>query len=218
MPPFDPPHLQARAAVRLLAVLATLAAAAALLACGSSNTATDAAATERAKEEQGEKKAADFARCLREHGVKASASSSGGTFQLRIQGSPGSGGPQAMVGAQKACAKYRPEPKKINLSPQEKVKREEEVLKFAKCMREHGIDVHTEVGGGKVAIGIGGSSTSAGPNPGSPAFQSAQKACSGFMHNGPKGGFLAPGAQVPDKGSGGETEGAPGASQSGEEG
>jgi hypothetical protein len=122
-----------------------------------------------------------------------------------------------MEGPMKACAKYQPEAKKINLSPQEKVKREEEVLKFAKCMREHGIEVHTEVGGGKIAIGIHGGS-SGGPNPESPAFQSAQKACSGFMRNGPKGGFLARNAQVPSgagKGSGGPEGGKEGGSGAG---
>ncbi len=209
MPPAETPRPRARAAVRLLAVIAALAPISALAACGGAGSATNAADAEHASERRDEQKATEFAKCLREHGVNASASSSGGGFQLRIQGAPGSG-KQSMLGAQKACAKYRPEPKKIKLSPQEKVKREEEVLKFAKCMREHGIDIHTEVGGGKVAIGIQGGSSGGGPNPASPAFQSAQKACSGYMRNGPKGGLLAPGAQVPNKGSAG-AEGAAGA-------
>jgi hypothetical protein len=198
MHPSETPRPRARAAVRLLAVVAALVPVPALLACGSSNSPTAAAASEHASEQRAEQKATEFAKCLREHGVNASASAAGGGFQLRIQGAPG-GGKQSIVGAQKACAKYQPEPKKIHLSPQEKVKREEEVLKFAKCMREHGIDIHTEVGGGAVGIGIHGSSSGNGPNPASPAFQSAQKACSGYLKLKPKGGFAAhpPGAGGP---------------------
>jgi hypothetical protein len=201
MPPSETDRPRTRAAVRLLALIAVLVPVPALLACGGSNSAKDAAATEHAAEQRAEQQATKFAKCLREHGVNASASSSGGGFQLRIQSAPGSG-KQAMLGAQNACAKYRPEAKKINLSPQEKVKREEEVLKFAKCMREHGIDVHTEVGGGAIAMGIHGSSSGGGPNPGSPSFQAAQKACSGFLRLKTKGGFAAP-----PPGAGGKEEG-----------
>ncbi len=78
---------------------------------------------------------------------------------------------------------------KENLTPQEKVAREEAVLKFAKCMREHGINVHASTVGGGVRIGIERSATSGGPNPESPAFQAAQKACQGLLPlKGPPGG------------------------------
>ncbi|HXB15758.1 MAG TPA: hypothetical protein VNV44_08435 [Solirubrobacteraceae bacterium] len=201
MPPSEttPPRVRGQAA-RALALLAALSAGLALLACGSSKNAGDPLAGEQAKEHADEVKAQKFAKCLREHGVQASASrAAGGGLQLRFQGSPGSG-PRGAEAAQNACAKYRPGEKRVNLSPQEKVKREEEILKFAKCMREHGIDIHTEVGGGKIAIGIHGSSS--GPNPGSPAFQAAQKACSGDLPFKPKGGFAAP-----PPGAGGKEEG-----------
>jgi hypothetical protein len=172
--------VRARAiAARTPALLAALAAGLALAACGGSTNATDPAASERAKEEQDEAKAAKFAKCLREHGIEASASSGGGGFRLQIHPAPGAS-VQNMEAAQNDCRKYRPEPKHIKLSPQERVKREEEVLKFAKCMREHGVDLHAEVGGGKVALGIHGAPGS-GPNPESPAFQAAQKACAGDL-------------------------------------
>ena len=186
--------------VRALAVLAAPLACLLLVACGSSSPVRDAAATERAKEQQDELKAADFAKCLREHGVQASASASGGGFSLRI--SPSGSSKQNMGAAQQACAKYRPEPKRVKLSPQERVKREEEVLAFAKCMREHGVDIHTEVGGGKIALGVHGSPAGSGPNPESPAFQAAQKACSGYLKLKPEGRF--PG---PPPGAGGGHEG-----------
>ena len=61
---------------------------------------------------------------------------------------------------------------KVNLSPQEKVQHEEAVLKFAKCMREHGVDVHASAASGGIQIRIHAGPGSRGPNPESPAFQS----------------------------------------------
>ncbi len=173
----EPPHVRA-AALRALAALALPAAAVVLLACGGSSNPNAAAASERSSERSEELKAANFAKCLREHGIEASASADGGALRLRVHPKQGVG-PQTFEAAQKACAKYRPGLKKVNLSPQERVKREEEVLKFAKCMREHGIHLNATVGGGKVAIGI--HRGAGGPNPESPAFQAALKACSGDL-------------------------------------
>ena len=65
---------------------------------------------------------------------------------------------------------------------------EEKLVKFAKCMREHGINVHASTAGGGVRIGIEGG-PGRGPNPQSPAFQAAQKACQGLLpFKGPRGG------------------------------
>ncbi|HEV2975936.1 MAG TPA: hypothetical protein VGX69_13225 [Solirubrobacteraceae bacterium] len=177
---------------RTLAAAATGLATVALLACGGSSSPTSAAASEQSKERASEAKLADFARCMREHGVNASTSTGPGGqgFGLKVSGKSGAG-PQTMEAAQRACKRYQPDPKKIDLSPQEKVAHEEAVLKFAKCMREHGIEVHASSAGGGVQIQIHPKAGSAGPNPESPAFQSAQKACQDllpFKGPGPGGG------------------------------
>jgi hypothetical protein len=132
---------------------------------------------------------------MREHGVTNFPNpeiSPNGQVGLKVKGGPGSlsASPQTMEAAQKACQHFTEglEPK---LSPQEKVEREEAVQKFAKCMREHGIDVHGESSGGDIRIGIHGGPGSGGPNPESPAFQAAQKACQGLL---PFKGGHAPGA------------------------
>jgi hypothetical protein len=57
------------------------------------------------------------------------------------------------------------------------VERAEAVEKFAKCMREHGIEVHASSAEGHVSIQIHGGGPGAGPNPESPAFQKAQSSC-----------------------------------------
>lgn len=202
---------------RLLAALAVpvaLASCLLLAACGGSDSPSSAASKEAASEQKAETENADFAKCMREHGVNAEAvSGPNGGHGLKV--SPGSAGssPAAMEAAEKACAKYRPEPKKVNLSPQQKVENEEDVRKFAKCMREHGIKVEasTSGGGAEIRIGIHSHGGAGEPNPESPGFQQAQSACQKLLPKGPGGGSgpaTAPGDAVP----------APGASAGGEGG
>jgi hypothetical protein len=173
----------------LLTVLCVASASLLLAACGGSSPSATSSA---AREQQAEVKFADFAKCLREHGVNAEAATvPGGGHGLKINGfkingPTGSGasalkGPAAMEAAQKACKKYHPEEQKVNISPEEKVARAEAVEKFARCMREHGIEVHASSSEGRIAIQIHGGPGSGGPNPGSPAFQTAQKSCQGLL-------------------------------------
>ena len=165
-----------RSPPRVCALLGVIAVSLVMGACGGSSPASSATSSEQSKEEA---KAADFARCLREHGINAEASTMpGGGHGLKVTPGRAGGGPQAMEAAQKACQRYQPSARKVNLSPQEKVEREEAVQKFAKCMREHGIKVEVSTQGGGIQIGIRRhAGAEGGPNPESPAFQSAQQAC-----------------------------------------
>jgi len=192
--------------MRALAFTAlALSLAGALLAgCGGSDSPSNAAANERSQEQKAETRFADFAKCLREHGINAEAiSHPGGGHGLKV--SPGkAGGPQAMEEAQKACARYAPEAQKVNLSPQQKVEREEAVQKFAKCMREHGIKVEATASGGGVQIGIHAHPGEAGaPNPESPAFQQAQTACQKLLPAPPGGAPRGAGPSTSKSGGGG---------------
>ena len=184
-------------------VLASLLAPVLLLsACGGSSTDPTSSA---AAEQQAEVKDADFARCMREHGIEATAVTGPGGEGHGLQ-IKGSGGPAKMEAAQKACKQYQPEPQKLNLTPQEKVERAEAVEKFARCMREHGIEVHASSSEGRVAIGIGGK-PGAGPNPESPAFQKAQSACQGLLPFKGKGGHRLPALPKHPPGGGGAAQG-----------
>jgi hypothetical protein len=169
-----------RPALAPSAALCAVGASLLLAACGGSG--PNATATQENEEDF-----VKFARCLREHGVNVSTGS--GKGQIRINGT----NPTTMNAAQNACKRYQPSGGKENLTPQERVAREEAVLKFAKCMREHGINVHASTAGGSVRIGI--ESHGGGPNPESPGFQAAQKACQGLLPF--KGG---PGGRTPDGG------------------
>jgi hypothetical protein len=182
------------------AVLCVVLASLLLAACGGST-------PKAAASHENEEKLVKFARCLREHGVNVSTGS--GKGQLRINGT----NPTVMNAAQNACKRYQPSAGKENLTPQEKVAREEAVQKFAKCMREHGIKVETSTAGGAVKVGIHGGPGASGPNPESPAFQAAQKACQGLLPF--KGG---PGGRVQDSPAAGgpaTSKSSPGSSGSG---
>jgi hypothetical protein len=186
-----------------LASAALLAAGALLTACGGSDSPANAAARERAQEQNDETKLADFAKCMREHGVNAeTASGPDGGRALKVSPGSAGSGPAAMEAAQKACARYRPAEKRLNLSPQQKVELEERLQKFAKCMREHGIKVEVSTAGGGAQIAIH-HSASGGPNPQSPAFQAAQSACQKLLPRPPGAGPGGPfGAKGGPSGSG----------------
>ncbi len=174
---------------RLLTAAAVAGAGLALVACGGSRAPARAAAAEATTEQKAEVKFQDFARCLREHGIEAEADGHG----IKVNGR----GEAAMLAAEKACAKFRPPPQRgpDRMSAQEKVDIEEALQRFARCMREHGVQVEVDAPGGRPQINIHG--TPSGPNPESPAFQAAQKACSKLLPGGGPGAPQGPGASAP---------------------
>jgi hypothetical protein len=134
-----------------------------------------------------------FSRCMREHGVKdfPNPQIEGRAVRFTLKNPLGKGGVnrETLTKAQNACKRYQAFEQR-KLSPQEKVEHEEQVRKFARCMREHGIDVHASTSAdGGFQVRIGGPN-SAAPNPESPAFQSGQKACQKILpfKRGPGGG------------------------------
>jgi hypothetical protein len=166
-----------------LLALATCLLAGGLLisACGGSASPSGSAGS-------AEDSALKFSKCMREHGVKSfpnPEAAPGGGQTLKFNGKGEGISPATMEAAQKACQHFQeegeegPEP-----SPQEKVEREEQVQKFAKCMREHGIELEVHTSGGAVQLKIQGPK---GGGPG-PAVEAAQEACQGATGFGPKEG------------------------------
>jgi pyruvate/2-oxoglutarate dehydrogenase complex dihydrolipoamide acyltransferase (E2) component len=157
---------------------------------------------------------------MREHGVHVEQSTAGGP--TRIRGGTKESGPSlhTLEAAQRACNKYSPgAAAEAKLTPAQKVAQEEAVQKFAKCMREHGIELeaHSSTAGGGLAIRIGihHQAGEGGPNPSSPAFQAAQKACQSLLP-GPAGaskGAFPKGP--PPKGAGEESKSGPASSAGG---
>jgi hypothetical protein len=171
---------------RLLAAAAVAGAGVALVACGGSHAPAPAATAEQ----KAEVKFQDFARCLREHGIEAEADGHG----IKVNGHSEA----AMLAAEKSCAKFRPPAQggPDRMSARERVDTEEKLQRFARCMREHGVQVEVDAPGGRPQINI--HATAGGPNPESPAFQAAQKACSKLLPGGgPAGARQGPGASSP---------------------
>ncbi len=159
----------------------------------------------------------EFTECMREHGVDMpDPSSSGGGGAVIIGGKESNanaagdrGGPMddaAFEEAHEACQGILEDAfgERPQLSPEEQAERQDQMLAFTECMREHGIDMpdpqFDEDGGFSVHRAEEGE-TGQGPMPDEEAFEEAQEACEdelGFedgpggpmmrTEGGPKGG------------------------------
>jgi hypothetical protein len=111
-----------------------------------------------------------FAKCMREHGVDMPDPGPDGNLQF--DGSAG-GDRNKAIAAASACQQYLPNGGTLqNLTPQQL----EQGRAFAKCMREHGIDMpDPDPNTGLSAILKGGFDFN------SPAFKAATEACQGVM-------------------------------------
>jgi len=187
-----------------LAVVGVVAMSLLLAACGGSGSTTTSstASAEKRREQQ----FIQLAKCLRAHGVEVPTPTAGQPFRIRDL----RGNRQAFEVARTACKQYVPKFGAANLSPAERIAREEAVRKYAKCMREHGVPLEVETSTGGPGLGIRVHLGAGGPNRESPAFEAAAKACSGLLPKG-RGGGRGLGLGL----RGGRNGGSPGTSGSG---
>lgn len=190
-----------RSAGRLLAACATIGAlAVGVSACGSSSssTTTSAAAGSGSSSSNARyQNRLNLAKCLRAHGLNVPDPSPGG-------GAAGGGGlglrtlrdnPNFQAASQ-ACAKYRSGAFGFaNASPAQRAQFQQDLVKFAQCMRAHNINIPdptTSAGGG---FGIFRQIVQSERD--SPAFRTALQACSTTLPfrrgGGAGGGAGAPG-------------------------
>lgn len=184
-----------------IVVTAGFALALTLAACGGSSSPTEK--TTALSQGSVNTSALRLAECMRTHGVPDFPDPSGGGG-FGIQASPGGNGGSVSVDGhelnvsgpafQKAmqdCQKYQPQGPPISGAQLAKIK--QGALKMAQCMRAHGVPnfpdpkVETGPNGRGIAVSIGSQVAAGGPgrlNPGSPAFQSAQKICQPLMRVG----------------------------------
>ncbi len=198
-------------------MVGTFALAVGLLtaACGGGGGGNDAAgvatagdgkgksASDKSKKADPQQAGLNFARCMREHGVDMpdpQADSNGLVMIGPGQGPDGSGPtraeapPAGFQEADKACRHFL-EDLIQDGGPAMDPKEQDRALKFARCMREHGVnmpDPDFSKGGVQVQIGDGF-------DPASETFKAAQKACGSLF--GPAGG----GAPAPGLRSGGRS-------------
>jgi len=121
-----------------------------------------------------------FARCMRQHGIKMAdpKQSANGGIEITVGGPGDKPNKAKMDAAQSACQKYAPQGKgarKQGPSDQEF----QQALAFARCMRQHGVNMPDPK---RTSGGIEGSSGSLDPN--SAKFKTAQAACQNFLPRG----------------------------------
>ena len=171
-------HGRLRTHLRGAGALAVAGAASALLAaCGGGASASDGSSS--AKAEQAGLK---FARCMREHGINVPDPKPGAKgFTFSARSGPGQGGPNSLQTADRACRHFLkgalkpPSQSQLN-------KMRDAALKWAKCMRQNGVNVPdpTPSGGGIQIQGGKGQ----GPGPDNPAFQTADRQCRHLLPGG----------------------------------
>jgi len=148
-----------------------------------------------------------FAKCMREHGVEMPDPQVGEDGGMTMQiGTPDQAPPDRSVldEAHKACEPLMKNARGSGpgkLDPEQEARMKEEALQFAKCMREHGVDMPDptfEEGGGVVMV-------AGGDDPGSATSREAMEACQQFM-KGPDGkpleGPMVAGGDGPSGGAG----------------
>ncbi len=142
----------------------------------------------------------DFARCMREHGVDMPDPKAGGDGFIMVGPSAGGdrpepGGaarlPEAFAEADEACRHHLDDLIQEGGPPMD-AEAQDRALKFARCMREHGVDMpdpdFSSGGGVRIEIGKG---EAGGIDPSSETFRDAQEACGSLF--GPDGGPGGPG-------------------------
>jgi len=150
----------------LLAILATAVAALALAACGgdSPSSATGSASSD-------EEKQLAFQDCLRREGLDVQIMDGGRGIAIGSRREPGDGPPPNADRAMESCRESTgwapPEP-----SEAEKSEMRDRALRFAQCMRDHGVDMDDPAPDGRMTMRVEGDS---------PTFRAAQEACGGAM-------------------------------------
>jgi hypothetical protein len=113
-----------------------------------------------------------YSQCMREHGI-TDFPDPGPNGQIQLKGGPGSDlnpNSQRFNAAQRACKSLQP-----TAGPQDQAKQYANGLKYAKCMRAHGITDYPDPnpdGGTRISIAPGSDL-----DPRSPLFKAADKAC-----------------------------------------
>lgn len=195
-------HVSATVRRALVLGLTAVALATALAACGSSGSSNTSGSTSGAQFQA----RLNLAKCFRSHGINVPDPSSGG-------GAAGGGGifrelrnySQAQVTtARQACSQYFAKAfPQFNLTPAQRAAAQQQLVKFAECMRSHGVDIPDPTFNGNGAgRGFGFRRSFGSVDRNSPAFQAAAKACQSLRPRfGRGGGGGAAGGGAPPPGA-----------------
>jgi hypothetical protein len=151
---------------------------------------------------------------MREHGIDMpdpQVDTSSGKVQMRV-GSSGRVDESKMTAAQSACQHFIANSRLGGGGKQLTPEEQDQFLAFARCMREHGIDMpDPDFSGGGVSIQIGQPGQKSNQGPGSQTFEDAQQACNALLPGtGPKTTTGGGNGDSPSTQSGGSTDAGPG--------
>jgi len=182
----------ARRAIVIALALAALAVGVA--ACGGSSSPSNASVSGTQYQAR-----LNLAKCARSHGINIPDPSPNGG-EIRGAGRALRQYPQAQIQAvMQACHQYLVQAfPQLNLSAAQRAQLQQQLVKFAECMRSHGVNIPDPQPGGPLGLPrFGGGFRSVDRN--SPVFQSAAKACQSLR------------PQFGRRGGGGGAGGGPGA-------
>ena len=180
----------------IVVTLSALALGVAVSACGSSSSSSTASASSGAASGSSQYEARlNLAKCFRSQGINVPDPSAGG-------GTAEGGGalrvlrqyPQSQINAaMQACKQYLAQAfPQFNLTPTQRAQFQQQAVKWAECMRSHGVNIPDPTFNGNGVFGLRRSLGSVDRN--SPAFKSAFTACQSVRPHFGKGG---PGAGGP---------------------
>jgi hypothetical protein len=179
----------------VVAGLLAVVVAVGLTACGSSSSSSSQNAASTGTQATAR---LNLAKCFRAHGINVpdpstgGGAAAGGNLFRSLRGYS-----QAQVtAARQACQQYFAQAfPRLNVSPQQRAQLQQQLVKFAQCMRSHGVNVPDPTfnnngtpggAGGGGGFGFGGGFRSGQRN--SPAFQAAAKACQSLRPQFGRGG------------------------------
>ena len=131
-----------------------------------------------------------FARCMRENGIDMPdpivSTDGNGRTKIDQRAGPGADTPASKDKFNKAdetCRHFMEAAMPNGQGPAMSAEDQDKVLAFAKCMREHGVDMpDPDFSGGGVRIQVNSGSASGGTGPKEdPAFEAADEACSSLL-------------------------------------
>jgi hypothetical protein len=148
---------------------------------GGAGSANDNSSETPSASKDPQQRALDFAKCMREHGIDMPDPEVDDQGRIKVRVGAGGAGkrpdPKKLEAAQKACGSLMgggdgP----AQLDPEDR----DAMVAFAKCMREHGIDMPDPTDGGLTVRKEAGGG---GVDPESKEFQEAEKACNHHLAN-----------------------------------
>ena len=169
------------------AAVAALALTLALAACGGEASARGGGSgsgtgTAASAENDRYEAALEFAECMRKHGVDVPDPDEQGRFAITPEQNVDR---EEFQEAQEECGNLLPPPPE--LSEEERQEMEDAMVEFARCMREHGIDVpdpKSRGEGGGFALELPGDL-----DPNDPEFREAQDACQPILEEAERNAF-----------------------------